>query len=333
MAVYLEKTENKIEHRPSHVGEELLLIHATYEECKFYKEMGWNISNLVFSDDLIPENVDVNFQVTSYYGDWHLHMTKNYDHVIVNTWANYVENYETFLKKLKELLTQNGQLKIILNNAKYFVRLINKTTREKLVWPEFWPSGVAYVKDEIEQIDVGLTLNELSYELDPKYHDSNSSRWNRINAFDCAVFKDGNEEDFFGKYFIAHYSFNDPLPVDIKKDIDVEKIHAELEDLFSKGEIDTAGSIVQNLVNNGNPNHQSYNFMGIYFFYKEDWFQAYNYFLKSIELYDQKIDYYYNLYDAAKNLGIHDEVRTLIQQKVAQYPEFSNLIQDLEQGK
>ncbi|MGL1933952.1 MAG: hypothetical protein OCD01_02990 [Fibrobacterales bacterium] len=318
----------------------LLIIDGSQGDCVDLSAKGWRVNNLLFNypdDGNFPSQCSV--ASTSIYSEWTAQIDFKCDAVVLGPQLNYVEDGVGFLKKIHSLLTAQGVIYATVENRFYYQRLIDKSTRELLPWPVHPPKGMSYTQGEVESMisKCELTLKNIEPVVDSLFYNEQYTRWQKVNGIDCQVMLPNDPEQrrsYFIKEFalvIENGSTEIITAANMVEGVDVDAVHKQIQAFLADGQTNVVQGMLDTIFTQGRATDMTYNLYGIYYFYLGDAQKAYIYFIDAIQRNASVSDYYFNLYDAAKSIGVENEVVVLLQAAIKQHPHLQSVLTELTQ--
>jgi hypothetical protein len=338
---YMERVMSSGLSRPSSPASNvLLLIDGSVEDCNELSSKGWNVHVLLF-DELIGKVFPAGVSVVqgALYSEWTKDIAIKCDAIVMGPLLGYVENVGAFLKKVHSLLTARGVIYGSVENTHYYQRLIDKSTREILPWPEHMPKGNSFTQAEIEATvsECELTIFNCDPVMDSLFYNEQYTHWQKVNGIDCQVMLP-NEPEKRRTYFIKEFSLQLQngstemiTAANMVEGVDVEAVHKQVQAFLTDGQTQVVQGMLDTIIAQGRATDMTYNLYGVYYFYLGDTQKAYINFIDAIQKNAAVADYYRNLYDAAQSMGVDREVVVLLQSAVKQHPHLQSVLSEISQ--
>ncbi|MGL1901409.1 MAG: hypothetical protein OCC49_04685 [Fibrobacterales bacterium] len=318
----------------------LLIFDGSQGDCNDLASKGWQVHNLLFS---YPSDTRLSDQVTkitsSIYSEWTSQVGFKCDAIVLGPQLSYIEDGVGFLKKVHSLLTAHGVIYATVENRSYYQRLIDKSTRELLPWPVHEPKGLSYTQSDIESMisKCELIIKKIEPVMDSLFYNEQYARWQKVNGIDCEVILP-NDPELRRSYFIKEFALvieNGSTEIitaaNMVEGVDVDAVHKQIQAFLADGQTNVVQGMLDTIIAQGRATDMTYNLYGIYYFYLGDVQKAYINFIDAIQKNASVSDYYLNLYDAAKSIGVESEVVVLLQSAIKQHPHLQSVLSELTQ--
>lgn len=197
----------------------LMLLNASADEMRWYRNKFWKVENLVFSPGLAAQ-LSEKAEPFVFYDLWRRgepDVNPDFDLVLTNHGASVVEDLNLITSLGSWLLKPGAKLVLRCQNKDFYYRQLALMDREVFPWPHHFPGGSSWRKQEIEAAFKKAAFEKTSFQAitDPLFHNPESAKWQWVKGFGCACRLPGQEDEKLNAFiqeFVAEAVFSGVKP-------------------------------------------------------------------------------------------------------------------------
>jgi hypothetical protein len=288
--------------KPLCSGQKLLVLDLPAALATGLEQMGWR---LTLAAQWAPP-MEREF-VVDLMQEFPLGWESSFDAIWAPLALGFATHPQKVVQQLMLLLKPQGYLWLDAWNSLHHQLQLELATRELRPWPQQSPRGRLWNESALQSM---FPQGERTEDMDPLVRDPNWQHWQNVAGLDATLRlpQDPMERR---RFFVRSWRLSLQSKGLVEDPLDA------VEKWLAQGELAPAAHVLEGFLHRMHKDARVAVLWGVLCFYRQEWLQAYEAFLKALELGEHSEDVWMNLWDTSEKLERQKDVLWLMEVKNA----------------